>query len=180
MPPGRVPGGSVFDPVGTRTTMPEREAARERRAAIEQILREHEVRSQEDLQKRLRRRGFRVTQPSVSRDLHELGVIKADGRYLPADALAGREGARENGGPELGEAAAYVLSWAAAGPYLLVVRTPAGTASVVALAMDGAHWPELVGSIAGDDTLFLATPGRRQQARLEARLARLARRSVHA
>jgi transcriptional regulator of arginine metabolism len=156
--------------------MPERDAARERRAAIEQILREHEVHSQGELLKRLRRRGFRVTQPSVSRDLHDLGVIKADGRYLPAEAL----GVRESASPELDEAAAYVISWATAGPHLLVVRTPAGTASIVALAVDAAGWPELVGSIAGDDTLFLATPGRRQQARIEGRLARLARRSVHA
>ncbi len=151
--------------------MPDRgESGRERRAAIEEILRTEPVRSQTELLSRLRRRGFRVTQPSVSRDLHELHVVKVGGRYMPADSVV----APEPHGPDLAELAGFVLTCVPAGPNLLVVKTPAGGAQPVGLALDHADWPEVVGTVAGDDTLFVATAGRRQQVHVQARLARLA------
>jgi len=154
---------------------------RERQQAIRAILDAEAVESQEQLVRRLRRRGFRVTQSSVSRDLAELGVAKVDGRYvalarLAESAAAGRSGAA---GPadRLAEVASFVDGIAAAGPHLLVVRTPPGAASPVGIAIDAARWPEVVGTVAGDDTLFVATTGRAAQARVEARLAQLTRRS---
>jgi transcriptional regulator of arginine metabolism len=157
---------------------------RERQDAIRAILDAEAVESQEQLVRRLRRRGFRVTQSSVSRDLAELGVAKVDGRYV---ALARLAESVAPGGPgggaavaprgRLAEVAAFVDGVAAAGPHLLVVKTPPGAASPVGIAIDAARWPEVVGTVAGDDTLFIATPGRAAQARVEARLAQLTRRS---
>ena len=145
-----------------------------RQKAVEEILREEPVRNQEDLRKKLRRRGFRVTQASVSRDLQDLGAAKVDGRYLPARALSGAPAPQTSL-----DISTFVLSTAAAGPHLLVVKTPPGLASSTALALDGAGWPEVLGTVAGDDTFFVATSGRAQQARLEAKLAGMKKRGTH-
>ena len=155
---------------------------RERQLAIRAILDAEAVESQEQLVRRLRRRGFRVTQSSVSRDLAELGVAKVDGCYVALERLT--EAVAPNGpggtttsGDGLAGVAPFVREFAAAGPHLLVVKTPAGAASPVGIAIDAARWPEVVGTVAGDDTLFVATTGRAAQARVEARLAQLTRRS---
>jgi transcriptional regulator of arginine metabolism len=140
----------------------------ERRRVIEEILHRETVASQAQLQRRLARLGFAVTQSSVSRDLKEMGVVRMDGRYVRADELGGGRVVTT-----LDEVTAFVTQVMPAGPYLLVVKTPPGLAASVALAIDRAAWPEVVGTVAGDDTLFLATSGRRQQGRVEARLAGL-------
>lgn len=145
--------------------------SRERRRAIAQILRREVVRSQEDLRRKLRSRGYRVTQASVSRDLQDLGAAKVEGRYVPSRDLAA--GARP--GARLEEFAGFLVATATAGPHVLVVTTPPGLAPSIALALDQAGWPEVVGTLAGDDTFFVATAGRRQQARVEARLDALGR-----
>ncbi len=156
--------------------MPDRiGAGRQRRAIIEEILRQEEIHNQLELLKRLRRKGFRVTQPSVSRDLAELQVVKVGGRYLPGDALGGAAVAER----AIEGLAGSILSCAAAGPYMLVVKTPPGAAGQIALAIDHARWPEIVGTVAGDDTLFIATNGRRAQSRAMAVLNRLQRERVH-
>jgi transcriptional regulator of arginine metabolism len=135
-----------------------------RRAAIVRILQESAVGRQSELVQLLRRQGFDATQSSVSRDLRELGVAKGGDRYLlPAeeDALT----------PSHFETVrAFVKSINKAGTTLLVVRTTAGAAHSVAIAVDKAHWPEIVGTIAGDDTIFIAVDGDRQQRKLLDRL----------
>lgn len=142
----------------------------QRQAAIRSLLGRREIRRQEELLAALRERGFQVTQSSVSRDLAELGAVKAEGRYvLPPPAPAGF--ARG----EIGEAATAIVATRAAGPNLLVVLTPAGLAQRVGLALDRAGWPEVVGTVAGDDTVFVATTGRRPQERLVRRLHDAAR-----
>ena len=153
--------------------MPDRrENSRERRVAIEGILRRERIHSQSELLRKLRQRGFRVTQPSVSRDLSELRAAKVEGRYLPGEDLAPGRAAASG----LASVAEFILDGPrAAGPYLLVVKTPAGAAAQVALAIDRVRLPEIVGSVAGDDTLFIATAGRRAQAHVSAAIARLAR-----
>ena len=165
--------------------MPDKtEGQRERWDAIDGLLRRATIRSQEDLRRRLKRSGFRVTQPSVSRDLGEMGVVKVGGRYVPRDLLAGAAGAAgaPAGGPadrgvddRLADVAPFILEIAAAGPYLLVVRTPPAAANPLGVAIDAARFPGVVGTVAGDDTLFIATAGRRRQALVEARLSRLVR-----
>jgi transcriptional regulator of arginine metabolism len=127
-----------------------------RRDAIARILRQTAVGRQAELVELLRSEGFEATQSSVSRDLRELGVVKGADRYLlPAveDALT----------PSHFEAVQ-------AGPNLTVLRTASGTAQGVAIALDKARWPEVVGTIAGDDTIFIATASARTQRRLHAHL----------
>ncbi len=135
-----------------------------RRDAILGILNGAVVRRQSELTQLLRRRGFAVTQSSVSRDLRELGVLKASGRYLAPPA----ETAHANG--SFGALAQFVRSARPAGAALTVVRTSTGAAQSVAVALDKAAWPEVVGTISGDDTIFIATTGGRAQQRLLARL----------
>ncbi len=95
-----------------------------------------------------------------------MGAVRVEGRYLPASALPGHE----PHSPELRRVANFILDMKPAGPNLLAVKTPPGLASSVALAIDRAGWAEVAGTVAGDDTFFLATPGHRQQKLVEARL----------
>jgi transcriptional regulator of arginine metabolism len=147
-----------------------------RRAVIEEILRTELIRNQLELVARLSERGFSVTQSSVSRDLQRIGALRVGGRYLVPDTL----GAEQAPGSALAEVAGYVVSVAAAGTHLLVVKTPPGIAPLVALDLDREGWPEVVGTVAGDDTFFVATAGRLQQARVAARLGALVRSQPHA
>ena len=131
-----------------------------RRDAIARILRRTAVGRQAELVELLRTEGFEATQSSVSRDLRELGVVKGGDRYLlPAaeDALTPSH---------FEDVRTFVKGWRAAGPNLTVLRTTAGTAQGVAIALDKARWPEIVGTIAGDDTIFIATESGKAQRRL--------------
>jgi transcriptional regulator of arginine metabolism len=141
----------------------------DRRNAILRILRGGVVRRQSDLAQLLKRDGFEVTQSSVSRDLRELGVLKASGRYLvPPDEIT-----RANG--DFGALSQFVRTIRSAGASLTVIRTTIGAAPSVAVALDKAEWPEVVGTISGDDTIFLATTDTRAQQRLMDRLNALFR-----
>lgn len=146
------------------TSLPTEHEIREmRQRAILSILRRGPVRRQEELVARLAERGFAVTQSSVSRDLRDLGVAKAGGRYLPPAAPPERE-------EIAAEIAQFVRAARPAGSNLTVVLTRTGAAQRVGIELDRAGWPEIVGTIAGDDTIFVATPGTREQSRLLHRL----------
>ena len=135
-----------------------------RRDAIVRILRQAAVGRQAELVRLLRREGFDATQSSVSRDLREIGVVKGADRYLlPAseDALTPSH---------FEDVRAFVKGYRGAGAALTVLRTTAGAAQSVALAIDKGHWPEIVGTIAGDDTIFIATVDARAQRRLHQHL----------
>ncbi|HKD55253.1 MAG TPA: hypothetical protein VKB72_13640 [Steroidobacteraceae bacterium] len=141
----------------------------ERRGAIVRILREGLVRKQDDLVRLLKKAGHEVTQSSISRDLRDLGVLKASGRYvLPADEVT-----RANG--DFGALAQFVRGLRRAGPSLTVLRTTIGAAQSVAVAIDKAEWPEVAGTISGDDTIFIATANTRAQEALVGRLRALFR-----
>jgi transcriptional regulator of arginine metabolism len=141
----------------------------ERRAAIVRILREGLVRRQQDLVRLLKRDGHEVTQSSVSRDLRDLGVLKASGRYvLPPDEVT-----RTNG--DFGTLSQFVRAVRRAGPAITVLRTTIGAAQSVAVAIDRAEWPEVAGTISGDDTIFIATVSARAQDELVGRLRALFR-----
>jgi transcriptional regulator of arginine metabolism len=143
-----------------------------RRETILAILRAHRVTNQGDLAARLRERGFTVTQSSVSRDLRDLGAVKVDGRYETPDP--GDPG----NGAALGTVAGFIREARAAGPHLTVVSTAVGTAQSVALAIDHAGWPEVAGTVAGDDTLFVATASGSDQRRLMEHLRAATREKV--
>ncbi len=135
-----------------------------RQRAILELLEAGPVASQVELAERLSQQGFAVTQSSISRDFRDLGVIKVHGRYVApqssAPALA-----------RLRELAPFLRGQRPAGPNLLVLQTLVGAAQTVAVAIDQAGWPEVVGSVAGDDTVFLACAHGRDQQRLMARVA---------
>ena len=137
-------------------------AAAQRREALRRIITSSPIGRQEDLVRLLGRAGHRATQSSVSRDLRELGVAKQGDRYMLPDESA----------PALNDfaaVAAFVRDFKAAGPCLTVIRTTAGAAQSVAIVLDRAQWPEIVGTLSGDDTIFVATQGATAQRRLIAR-----------
>ena len=130
----------------------------ERRGAIVRILRGGLVRRQQDLVRLLKKAGLEVTQSSISRDLRELGVLKASGRYvLPPDEKVARQRRLRRA------RAVRARSCSRAGPSITVLRTTIGAAQSVAVAIDKAEWPEVVGTISGDDTIFIATASARAQ-----------------
>jgi transcriptional regulator of arginine metabolism len=138
-------------------------AASARRAALRRIITRSPVGRQEDLVRLLDRAGHHATQSSVSRDLRELGVAKQGDRYvLPDESAPALD--------DFGAVAAFVRDLKAAGPCLTVIRTTAGAAQSVAIVLDRTQWPEIVGTLSGDDTIFVATQGAAAQRRLIARL----------
>ena len=135
-----------------------------RRSAIAELLRTHRIGRQSELVTRLRARGLDATQSSVSRDLRELGVAKQGGRYaMPANVAAA-------GDSVLRDATDFVRGIAPAGPNLLVITTATGAAQRVALMLDRLQWPEIVGTLSGDDTIFVATTTLANQRRLQRRM----------
>jgi len=140
------------------------EQQHERRKAIARLLREHAIARQAELVDLLRATGFAATQSSVSRDLKELGAAKLkDGYSLPEADDGGN-------GDSLLNVAEFVRDIRAAGPNLLVVKTAVGAAQRVAVTLDRINWPEIVGTLSGDDTIFIATSSSTQQRRLRGRL----------
>jgi transcriptional regulator of arginine metabolism len=139
----------------------------QRRGAIMRLLRTGAVRRQQELVRLLKKEGHEATQSSISRDLRDLGVLKASGRYvLPPDEVT-----RANGDFEA--LAQFVRELRRAGPSLTVLRTTIGAAQSVAVAIDKAEWPEVAGTISGDDTIFIATANARAQDELVSRLRTL-------
>jgi len=140
-----------------------------RRDTLKRLLRETTVRRQADLVRLLRSEGFDCTQSSISRDLRELGVAKFGDHYVIAN-----EG---NAAAPTNDAFAALAGWVrevlTAGPSLTVIKTNPGSAQSVAVAIDNANWPEVVGTISGDDTLFVATAGAAEQQALVSRLRSL-------
>src|SRR2546430_16650261 len=127
------------------------------------------VRRQADLVRLLKKEGYDATQSSISRDLRDLGVLKASGRYV----LAPDEVTRANG--DFGTLSQFVRQLRRAGPAITVLRTTIGAAQSVAVAIDRAEWPEVAGTLSGDDTIFIATASARAQDELIGRLRSLFR-----
>lgn len=144
----------------------------QRRRTLRSILRRRRIRTQQELVDALEERGFSITQSSLSRDLSSLGAQKVDGVYRLGVDVEGDDGG-EQLYLSLVELQPFVRSVRPAGPNLLVVATRPGLAQTVALALDSMAMPEVIGTIAGDDIVFVATPDRRAQRGLERRFERL-------
>lgn len=140
----------------------------ERQEAIRSILAAGPAATQQLLVDELIGRGFDATQSSVSRDLKVIGAIKTHAGYeLVANA--------GDGDREISGVAALLRGMEPAGPNLLVIRTAIGAAQRVALALDRCGWPEIVGNIGGDDTVFTATPSASAQRTLISKIERASR-----
>ncbi|MEE4186166.1 MAG: hypothetical protein V2J12_10390 [Gammaproteobacteria bacterium] len=134
----------------------------ERQQAILDIIAAQPVARQSELVALLRARGVAATQSSISRDLRELGVAKLESGYgrLAAGTAAGLEALPSD----------LMRGFEPAGEHLTVIKTATGAAARVALFLDRSDWPEIVGTVSGDDTIFVATRNGTEQRRLLARL----------
>ncbi len=132
-----------------------------------ELLRTHTVSSQDQLRELLEREGFRVTQATLSRDLRAIGVVKGPGGY----ALAGDRGIviTDSVPAALSEVLAQHVLRIEAAQQLVVIRTGAGHAQLVALAIDRSGEEGVLGTIAGDDTIFVACRDARAAERVAAR-----------
>jgi transcriptional regulator of arginine metabolism len=140
---------------------------RKRHLKILELISTRAIRTQDELAEVLAAEGWEVTQSSVSRDIATLRLVKVDGAYrrpprgaIPVD-------------PDERRIAEGVLTVDAAGEALLVLHTPPGEANRVAVALDRLAWPDVVGTIAGDDTIFLAVKDGGAQRRVLREVRRL-------
>lgn len=147
-----------------------------RHRAIRDLVVRRPIRTQQELAAALRERGFRATQATISRDVAELELTKAERDGVQAYALPSRLVEAETTGEDRLRALLHDLpvELRAAGT-LLVIKTLPGSAHAIAAALDRARWPEVAGSIGGDDTVFLAIPDRRSLDRVRRRLAEMSR-----
>jgi transcriptional regulator of arginine metabolism len=131
-----------------RSTMNE-----DRQRSLTEIISNGRITSQAEIVRLLKKKGFVVTQASVSRDLERLRVRKESGIYQigRGEGLNGQFG---------------TVSFALSGDNLVVVRCDSGLASALAVRIDGSKLPEIIGTIAGDDTVFVAVSNRSGQLRV--------------
>ena len=135
-----------------------------RQKAILTVLDKGPVASQEDLQHALRKYGFKVGQATLSRDIHDLGLVKTGEGYAQASG--------DFSDPSLPPVSRLVREFVLdirVAQNLLVVKTAVGSAQPVAAALDSEEWPESIGTIAGDDTILIVCPDKKSAARLAAR-----------
>jgi len=132
-----------------REGVPSEMLKHERQKRLLNLIRAKRISTQEELRTHLERAGVPATQSSVSRDLEDLGVVKHHGSY----ALPQRNG----------DAARGLLSLDFAGEVLVVAKCLPGRASSVAVEIDDANLPEIVGTLAGEDTIFIAVHDQKSQ-----------------
>ena len=145
-----------------------------RQRAIRDLVEQRPIRTQQELAAALRERGFRTTQATISRDVAELGLVKAKRGGTQAYAIPPRLREAEASGEDRIRTLLHDMpvEIREAGT-MLVLRTLPGSAHPLAAALDRARWPEVVGSIAGDDTVFVAFRDRRSLARVRTRLEQM-------
>lgn len=134
-----------------------------RQGQILKLIRSKRVPTQDDLARELAHSfGIKTTQVTLSRDIRELGLVKTAEGYQQLGAPPA--------GPEFGTVAADFLQDARVAQNLLVLRTSPGNANALAAALDKAEWPEVVGTIAGDDTILVVAPDAGTAVKLRDRL----------
>jgi transcriptional regulator of arginine metabolism len=145
----------------------------QRLSAILDVVEHEAVRSQEQLRQRLAARGFVVTQATLSRDIKELGLLKrsADGAYQPSSI---EETPQTTALVTLGKALSEYLVNIEPVQQLVVLRTGAGQAQLLGLAIDRSRLPEVVGTLAGDDTILIIARDARNALAVVKRLKELA------
>jgi transcriptional regulator of arginine metabolism len=137
--------------------------------AILEVLDEGPVESQDALQHSLERRGFEVGQATLSRDIHELKLVKGPEGYTRTSASKGAEGVL----PSVMHLAHQFVVEVRQAQNLLVVKTTVGSAQPVAAAFDASSWPEVVGTLAGDDTVLVITTDKKKAQALARRIREL-------
>jgi transcriptional regulator of arginine metabolism len=134
-----------------------------RQGQILKVIRNKRILTQEDLARELKESfGLDTTQVTLSRDVRELGLLKTPDGYAQVSAAAS--------GPDLAMVAAELLQDVRAAQNLIVLRTSPGNANALAVALDKENWPEIVGTIAGDDTVLIVAPDSATAEKLRKRL----------
>jgi transcriptional regulator of arginine metabolism len=122
-----------------------------RQGQILKLIRSRRIPTQEDLARKLKQSyGIETTQVTLSRDVRELGLLKTPEGY--------RQVTETSGGPDLATVAGEFLRDVRAAQNLVVLRTSPGNANAIAVALDKEDWPEVVGTLAGDDTVLIVAP----------------------
>jgi transcriptional regulator of arginine metabolism len=133
-----------------------------RQGQILKLIRSQPILTQEDLARELKQAfGIQTTQVTLSRDVRELGLLKTPEGYRQLSQAAG---------PDLATMTAEFLQDARVAQNLIVLRTSPGNANALAAALDKEDWPEVVGTIAGDDTILVVAPDAATAAKLRDRL----------
>jgi transcriptional regulator of arginine metabolism len=122
-----------------------------RQGQILKLIRSKNLHTQEDLARELRTIGIPATQVTLSRDIRELGIVKTAFGYAPA-------GEAQSSGPDIEAVVREFALDVRVAQNLLVLRTAPGHANSVAVALDKVDWPEIAGTIAGDDTVLVIAP----------------------
>ena len=143
----------------------------ERHNAIRQLVAGESIASQNELRRRLARRGCEVTQATLSRDIHELRLYKGPNGYAAPNGNGHMEEEEEQ--PAVGEMLSSFGVAVKQAQNQLVLRTTSGAAQPVALAIDHEEWSDVVGTLAGDDTVLIICPDPRRASSIRERLERM-------
>lgn len=146
----------------------------DRQATILELVQAHSVESQEELRRLLRQRGWDVTQATLSRDLRELRLARVPSPTGPRYTISGGPGGQDGGPGALAGLLPQLLVGVDGVGELLVVRTVIGGAQPVAAALDREAWPEVIGTLGGDDTVLLVCRSSAARDRITRRLRELA------
>lgn len=140
-----------------------------RHGQILKLLQQKQIHTQEELAERLADLGVPATQVTLSRDIRELNLVKTAQGYQRLEAAA-----RPATGPSPEAIVAEFLTDAREAQQLLVLKTQPGHASSLAAALDASRWPEIVGTLAGDDTVLVVTPNEGKAKQLRQKLLHIA------
>jgi transcriptional regulator of arginine metabolism len=133
-----------------------------RQARILRLIASRAIHTQEELARELARVGVKTTQVTLSRDIHDLGLVKTPHGYRQITPPAA--------GPPLATVAAEFLVDVTMAQNLVVLRTTPGNANSLAVALDREEWPDVAGTIAGDDTVLVIAPDKSAATRTRGRL----------
>jgi transcriptional regulator of arginine metabolism len=136
-----------------------------RQNQILKVIRAQAIHTQDELVRALKARKIAATQVTLSRDMRDLGLVKTPAGY----AQVGADLAAAPAGPEVENLAREVLLEVRIAQNMLVLKTPPANANALAAALDRADWPEVTGTIAGDDTVLVVAPDNKTALRLRAR-----------
>jgi transcriptional regulator of arginine metabolism len=139
-----------------------------RQRAMADLIRSDPIASQEELAERLSRLGFVVTQATISRDLEQIGAVKVRRAGQLSYSLAGE--VRAAPGPRLAAVLREFARSIETAANLVVIKTPPGSAHLIGVALDQSQLSEIVGTICGDDTIFVACGSADAAAQLATRL----------
>ncbi len=138
-----------------------------RHGQILKLIRANKISTQEELAQGLKKLGIQTTQVTLSRDIREMRLVKTVDGYA--------ESAPEESGPQFSTLASEFLLDVRAAQNLVVLHTAPGHANSVAVALDNEEWPEIVGTLAGDDTILVIAPDQPVAARIQKKLLALLR-----